>query len=184
MRLLGALLVSALVSGCASNYDFKAARGQAGELQITRLSEDLEKLPPSDDSVLYDFTFLPLLHTNAQLCTTVEKENMPAGFAVVDLDAWLPLFGFVHVSIDRYDESQQLYESKEVDSYLWGLWKSEQEVVDTRHGLRQHTESSFLWIFQWEAGPTYVRRASGISTASSSGATSNAARPAAISSVN
>lgn len=105
---------------------------------------------------LYDFQFVPLIHTRIRVFAEVDDEEAPRGHILTDIDSFLPLFGFVNAHIERYGQDRNAFESHEIRSRLWGLCTRHTERVATTQGLREKTHRSFLWFFRWTSSPTYT----------------------------
>ena len=152
---IGICLITFAATGCASNYDFEARRGQDARLDGARILQDFERGQQAGEEGLYDFVWAPLLHTHVRVVEKAEEEEAPEGYVVADIDAFLPFFGFVCLSVDRYDEEQEPLESHEFRSRFWGLCTRHTERVTTAHGIRERTERSLLWFIRWSTSPKY-----------------------------
>lgn len=151
-------LTGALCAGCAaSNYDFHELSSIDGPARGARLSEDLlrEQRDGTHDE-LYDIDVLPLARTHLSVFAESDDEGVPDGYVEADIDAYLPLFGIVDATVNRYDDERSLYEHHEFKSYLWGLFQTHREQVDTKHGLREKKMRRLLWLFGWRSSPKYV----------------------------
>lgn len=151
------ILVAATCAGCvASNYDFDALSEVRGHSRGARLSEDLvlEKEDGGHED-LFDLDMIPLARTHLNVFSEADDEGIPDGFVEADFDAYLPLFGFVDATVNRYDSDRRLYERHEFNSYLWGLFQTHREEVDTKVGLREKKMRRFLWVFSWRSSPRY-----------------------------
>ncbi len=160
-RALRASLAAGLIlvaAGCAtSNYDFDALTKESEHSRAGRLEEAmvLEK-ERGESGDLYDMKVAPLVHTHLNAFVRTEEEGIPKGFVEADIDAYLPLFGFVDATVNRYDNDHKMYESHEFDSYLWGLFQTHREQIATSVGLREKRTRRFLWLFSWGSSPKYV----------------------------
>ena len=155
------LLAVAALSACAtSNYDFDELSGVSGHARATHLGEALvQETERGRGGELYDMSMVPLARTHLNLFAEADEEGIPSGFVEADIDAYLPLFGFVDASVTRYDSDLELYEDHEFDSYLWGLFQSHRERVVTNLGLRETRTRRFLWLFSWRSSPSYLEAA-------------------------
>lgn len=158
LRVAGAFLLAATCAGCAaSNYDFDAHSDASDHSRVARLSEDwVQEQDGGKDEGLYDVKVLPLAHTSLHVFTEADEEGIPEGFVEADIDAYLPLFGFLDVSIRRYDSDRKMYEQQEYNSYLWGLFQTHRELIGTEVGLREEKRLRFLWFFGWKSSPKYI----------------------------
>ena len=165
-RMAELVLTAAICAGCAaSNYDFEVLSELGGDSRGARLSEDLVLEGGDGNSRgLYDMDVIPLAHTHLNVFSEADEEGIPDGFVEADIDAYLPLFGFVDATIKRYDSDRQLYEHHEFNSYLWGLFQRHREQLDTKVGLREKEMRRFLWIFGWRSSPKYVASSSEVSS--------------------
>lgn len=158
LRTAGTLLLAATYSGCAtSNYDFDALADVSGQSRVARMSEDwLLKNNGKEDKGLYDIHVIPLAHTRLSVFAEADDEGIPEGFVEADIDAYLPLFGFLDVMIRRYDSDRRMYEQQEYSSYCWGLFQTHRELIDTAVGMREEKRRRFLWFFGWKSSPKYI----------------------------
>lgn len=147
-----------------SNYDFSALSKVRGESRVARLSEDLKlEKEGGRDRDLYNIDMIPLARTRLKVFSEADDEGIPDGFVEADIDAYLPLFGFVDGTVTRYDRDRRMYEHHEFTSYLWGLFQLHREQVDTMVGLREKKTGRLLWVFGWRSSPKYVDLASQVS---------------------
>jgi hypothetical protein len=166
LRIAGAFLVAATCAGCAtSNYDFDALSDASDDSRVERLSRDwdVENEGGKDDG-LYDISVLPLAHTSLNVFAESDEEGIPEGFVEADIDAYLPLFGILDVCIKRYDNDRRMYEQQDYNSYLWGLFQTHRELIDTEVGLREKKRGRFLWFFGWSSSPKYADQAGEVSS--------------------
>ncbi len=104
---------------------------------------------------LYDIDVIPLARTHLHVFSEEDDESLPEGFVEADIDAYLPLFGIIDATVNRYDSDRRMYESHQFNSYLWGLFQTHREQVDTTVGLREKKTRRFLWFFVWRSSPKY-----------------------------
>lgn len=160
LRIAGSLLLAATCFGCAtSNYDFDALSDESNDYRIARLSEDWtlkSEGANEEDKGLYEVRVLPLTHTSLKVFTESDEDGIPEGFVEADINACLPLFGFLDVSIKRFDSDFKMYEQQEYNSYFWGLFQLHRERIETEVGLREEKRRRFLWFFGWNSSPKYV----------------------------
>ncbi len=152
------ILVTATCFGCAtSNYDFDVLTDLKGHARGARLTDDLlHEQEGEKHEELYDVSVIPLARTQLNVFAESDDEGFPDGFVEADIDAYLPLFGFVDATINRYDSDRRMYERHDFNSYLWGLFQTHKEQIDTNAGLREKRMRRFLWIFDWRSSPKYV----------------------------
>lgn len=156
---LGALiLITVACAGCVtSNYDFAALSEVGGHARGARLWQALVlEQEDGHHEELYDIDMIPLVRTHLNVFAESDDEGLPPGFVEADIDAWLPLFGIVDGTVDRYDSDRQRFEHHEFSSWLWGLFQTHREQVDTTVGLREQNVLRLLWLFDWESTPEYV----------------------------
>lgn len=157
-RLLAAAAAAPLFVGCAiDNYSFPK-KGDASELaRVERLVGDLaaETQEGGEDS-LFDFLFIPLVHTDVHVFAEEDDPNYPGEHVEVDVDLYLPLGAFADARITRYDENREVYESQQYDSYFWGLYSVQRERIATPRGVRKHTRRRLLWFIPIGGAPRYV----------------------------
>ncbi|MEO0480937.1 MAG: hypothetical protein AAF196_15805 [Planctomycetota bacterium] len=158
-----AVALSIFGSCAAHNFDFDEVDDSAGAARAGRLVEDLREDArraddEAEDASLYDLYYFPLVHLDIHTFSATDESDagLPDGFTETDIESYLPLFGFVDATIDRYDEEQKLYEHHEYGSYLWGLVQTHDEEVDTQRGLRTTSNLRILWLFDWESDPVYL----------------------------
>ncbi len=159
------MLVTIFGSCAAQNYNFDGIAAISGSPRVDRLVHDLghqqgEKHPQD----LFDLSMIPLAHTHLQVFSESSDEGISGSFVEANVDAYLPLFGVIQAKVTRYDSFRNLSEHHEYNSYLWGLFQSHREKVDTRLGMRESKERRFLWFFGWRSTPKYTE--SGIDLAS------------------
>jgi len=154
-RAAGFALVAALLAGCAtSNYDFDALSEAGARPRVAQLSDDLaEETAGGEDRALYDVSMIPLVRTHLNVFAEDEGAEASPGFVAAKVDAFLPLFGFVDATVDRYDDARRRYEHHEYSSYLWGLVQTHREQVDSAVGPLETITRRFLWIFSWSSSP-------------------------------
>lgn len=114
-----------MASGCAtSNYRFDELSHASGHVRAQHLGEAL-KLEQEDGKGedLYDMKMAPLFHTHLNVFARADEEGIPSGFVEADIDAYLPLLGFIDSTVQRYDDNHEMYEGHEYKSYLWGLYQ-------------------------------------------------------------
>lgn len=152
------MLAGLATASCAfSNYDFDELAPTGGDSRGERLAAALAaERAPGEHRDLYDVRVIPLAHTSLKILTDESDEELPAGHVEMDLDAYLPFFGFVDASVRHYDGDHRLYERNDHNSYAWGLFQTHREQVATIHGLREQTERTILWIFDWTSAPRFV----------------------------
>lgn len=152
------VLLAATGVGCAtSNHDFETLSRAGAERRAAQLSDVLDrKQALGEDKELYDVSVIPFARTRLNVFAASDDEDVPDGFVEADIDAYLPLFGFVDVTVRRYDTDRRMYESHEYDSYLWGLFQTYREQVDTEYGLRERQHRRLLWLFGWSSAPKYA----------------------------
>ena len=157
-RVLGVLLAGTVWTGCAaSNYDFDALNELRATPRGSHLTRGLEREREEGEAQeLFALDVVPLARTRLNVFAASKDEGIPAGYVEADVDAYLPLFGIVDATIQRYDEDSRWYERHDVRSYLWGLWQSHKEQIDTQNGVRERTKRRFLWFFGWSSRPRYV----------------------------
>ena len=158
LKVAAAFLLVVVHSGCAtSNYDFDALSELGDQPRVARLSEAwlLESDGESAEG-LYDVDVIPLAHTSLNVFAKADDEGIPEGFVEADIDAYLPFFGFLDLSIKRYDSAHRMYEQQEYNSYLWGLFQTQRELIDTSVGTREVKRRRFLWFFGWKSSPKYT----------------------------
>lgn len=162
LKVAGIFLLAVTHSGCAtSNYDFDALSELGDQSQVSRLSEDwLLESNGRSGKALYDVDVIPLAHTSLNVFAKAEDEGIPEGFVEADIDAYLPFFGFLDLSIKRYDSTLKMYEQQEYNSYFWGLFQTHRESIDTAVGIREVKRRRFLWFFGWKSSPKYTDAAS------------------------
>lgn len=153
-----AALVAGLLSSCAaSNFDFGAIRTLDDKDRGGRLSTGLtEARAEATHEDLYDLNVIPLVHSSLHHFAESDDDDYPGGFVETDVDATLPLFGFVDATVRRYDANMRPYERHDHDSYLWGLFRTHREQVATESGLREQREITLLWLFDWTSSPKYT----------------------------
>ncbi len=140
-----------------SNYDFDALSETSGHARADHLSQALvlEKEKGQDEE-LYDINIVPLVRSHVNVFDEADEEGIPDGFVEMDIDAYLPLFGFVDATVERSDSDRKVYERHDYNSYLWGLFQAHREQVDTKVGLRERKMRRLLWILRWESSPHYI----------------------------
>ncbi|MGB0952980.1 MAG: hypothetical protein ACPG31_07130 [Planctomycetota bacterium] len=131
------LVLVATTGGCAMhNYDFDALSDLDGSTRGARFKQDLEgAMGEGDHEELFDIKVFPLAHTHLSVFTEERDHGIEEGYLEAKIDAYLPLFGIVDASFTRYDDDGQISEHHEHYSFLWGLFSSHLERVDTRLGL-------------------------------------------------
>ena len=156
-RALECILITASCAACAtSNYDFEALSEVSDHSRAARLSEDLAlEMDEGGDRELYDLDVIPLTRTHLKVFAESGGEGTPDGFVETEIAAYLPLFGFVDATVDRYDSDRKRYEHHEFNSYLWGMFLTHRDQVDTRVGTREQKTRRLLWIFDWTSSPAY-----------------------------
>ena len=162
LRIAGVFLLAVTHSGCATNnYEFDALSGLGHQSRVSRLSKDwLLGSNGESGTGLYDLDVIPLAHTSLRVFDEADDEGIPEGFVEADIDAYLPFFGFLDLSIKRYDSTLKMYEQQEYNSYFWGLFQSHRELIDTAVGIREVKRRRFLWFFGWKSSPKYTDAAS------------------------
>lgn len=152
------LLLAVTSGGCATrNYDFDAMSGVDGSARAIRLTKDLAlEIAEGDHEELYDVKMIPLAHTHLNVFSESTDQGIEEGYVEADIDAYLPLFSIINAKITRYDGDRRLAEHHEFHSFLWGLYSSHLERVDTRLGMRETKERRFLWFFGWDSTPEYT----------------------------
>lgn len=152
------LLFAASFGSCSTaNYDFDGLSELHGSPRAERLTSDLlQERQGGEHQDLYDVKMIPLVHTRLNVFTEESDEDSPGGYVEADIEAYLPLFGIVNAAVTRYDDERNMSEHHEFDSYLWGMFQSHREKVDTRLGLRETKGRRFLWFFGWRSPSEYT----------------------------
>lgn len=158
------LLFLATLGGCStSNYAFDAVSETSGPLRAKRLIDDLsQEQKEGEDQELYDFEMFPLVYTHLKVFAESDDKGISEGFVEADIDSYLPLFGIVDAAVTRYDSERRVSEHHEFHSYLWGIFQSHRELVDTRIGMRETRVRRFLWLLPWSSSTEYTAPAAGL----------------------
>ena len=155
------LLLLPMLGACAtSNYAFEDIATLKGESRAMRLTSDLDEgILSGDEDALYDLKVIPFAHSRLAVFQETEQDGQgnPDGFVEADIEAYLPLFGILDVEVTRYTEDNRMSEHHEYNSYLWGIFQTHRELVDTRLGMRESRKKRFLWFFGWTSTPEYTR---------------------------
>ncbi len=146
-----------VVTGCAaSNYNFDVDPGASDFSRAQLLGQALvQKEADGAGDDLHRMSMAPLLHTQLQVFARANEPGIPKGFVETEIDSYLPLFGFIDLTVNRYDENYEMYESHEYDSYLWGLFQTHKEQIATPVGLREKKTRRLFWFVGWRASPEY-----------------------------
>ncbi len=158
-KYFGLLLLVVALSGCASNYDFAATKSSDGRYDTLQMIDDLKKhraTAPANEKELYDFSYIPLIHTRLRVIAEVDDKTKPDKHIFTEIDSCLPFFGFMNAKVERFDKDKFRFESYEFRSRFWGLCTKLTERTPTPIGLREKTQSSFLWLFRWSTSPKFV----------------------------
>lgn len=151
------LLFAATCTGCAfSNHDFDAMPRAGADGRGQELAQALGNVREAgSDRELYDVDMIPLARTHLNVVEEEVGGKRPAGLKETEVHAYLPLFSFVDADVRHYDQEHHLYESSRHRSYLWGLFQTNRERIDTPHGRREQTERTLLWFFRWTSSPEF-----------------------------
>lgn len=150
-------LILATCTGCAfSNHEFDTlpavGPGNRGIHLAEALGAEHETGKHRD---LYDVGIIPLLRTRLNHFEVEDDKDLPAGYVETEFRSYLPLFSFVDADVRHYDSDRRLYESHSHRSYLWGLFQTHGERVDTERGLREQRERTLFWLLRWKSSPDY-----------------------------
>ena len=158
VRFIALAAVSTILSGCAvDNFDFSKNRSEDGLVRAELLARELvQKKESGDENSLYDVSYFPLAHFDLHTFSEESDRGYPGGHVEADIEAYLPLASFLDMKITRYDENHKPYEKHEYDSYLWGLFATHKESIDTTRGLRKRSSFRLLWLLWFGGAPHYV----------------------------
>ena len=143
--LTGALLVS---PSCISNHQF-VERGD-GPPDWQQLEAARAALPEDEDPEdLVDLTWLPGVVLQLERYAPSEP-TMLAGNTLTDAEGYGPLVMFGSHDTWSFDERGELYEQRDRDHALWGLWESDTTRVKVPTGWRVDSNPKLLFgLLRW-----------------------------------
>jgi hypothetical protein len=142
-RQLAAFLLLPL-AGCASNYDFTAARLPDGGFDVPKLIADLKA---SGEPRLHCNTWWPLLHYEA-IGFEPATGASPAGYVLKTKSGVGPIFFATRDDERVVDSAGATVESTTERGIGWRLlYNDKRRDITTTHGLRQHAEWHLLLFF-------------------------------------
>lgn len=148
LSIVAALLLLLPMTSCViRTHTFADRNGTPDAQELEKAYQ--EKLASSDDGVLADMFWCPMLAMNLEVYNAA-KAPMQSGTTYSEVDAFGPLFMFADGDAFHYDEKQELYEREIQQTYFWGLYRYGRNDVRVPSGWRQDEESSILFgLLRW-----------------------------------